>query len=91
MSICRDCRKFEAVDTWQEKLASWFAWHLTPKTLKDEKQASRLEGFEQGYEMSGKQGLELKTIQTKLDRMEDEIFQMNKLILILLGRNLPHV
>lgn len=49
MAKCTDCRKYDSVETIWEKIASWFAWHVVPKTLKDEINAAHTRGFESGY------------------------------------------
>lgn len=87
MSKCKSCRVNEGLDTIPEKIASWIVRHVFPKTLKDETNASRLQGFEQGYAESGKAGQELKQIHYQLDRFED---QQAQLILQILKDHFPH-
>lgn len=84
---CYDLSK-KAPETWKEKLADWFINHIVPKTLKDEKTASRLEGFQEGYQLSGKQGQELKQIHYQLDRFEQ---QQAQLILQVIKDKFPNV
>lgn len=72
MILCPNCKKQDVGPTnLREIIASWFAHHITPKTLADERTDARMEGFSEGYRLSGKVGQEIQQIQYQLDRIED--------------------
>ena len=87
--LCPNCKKQEVFpDTWREKLANWFVHHITPKTLKDERTDARMEGFSEGYRLSGKVGQELQQMSYQQVRIEEQISQ---LVLMLAKDMFPHV
>lgn len=49
MPKCVDCRTKEAMFSKWEKIRSWFAWHLFPIDLKDERTNVYAAGFGDGY------------------------------------------
>jgi hypothetical protein len=74
---CSTCRQQDAFMTWREKITSWFAWHLFPKTLKDEKSDSNTQGFVDGYSMGRGHERELMVQENLLKQFknEDDIYK----------------
>lgn len=68
--LCKDCRKLEALETYPEKISSWAVTHLFPKTLKDQLNAERLKGFQEGYAQSNKHGITFSKMLAYLERIE---------------------
>ncbi len=47
---CKTCKELEVIPSFTEVIASWIVHNIFPRTLDDERQEARLEGFSQGYE-----------------------------------------
>ncbi len=71
MSKCSECRQNEGLDTWKDKLASWLAWHLFPKTLKDERAGANTQGFTDGYNIGRKHEREIKSLEQLMKTFND--------------------
>lgn len=54
MSKCSECRKSDSLNTWKDNVADWFAHHIVPKTVKNERSAAFTQGYEDGY-LKGRQ------------------------------------
>lgn len=89
MLLCPNCKKDDAGPTnLIEIFTSWFMHHVMPKTLNAERTEARMEGFSEGYRLSGKVGQEIKQMQYQMDRLED---QLKLLILQTIKDKFPNV
>lgn len=61
--------------TWREKIASWLAWHLFPRTINDEKSESNTRGFVDGYSMGIGHGKELRQQEALINSIKDDIYK----------------
>jgi hypothetical protein len=73
MSKCSECRQNEGLDTWKEKLATWLAWHIFPKTIKDERIGANTTGFTDGYKMGREHERELRPLEQLIRSLTNDI------------------